>query len=461
MQLATLTFTSGVSGRSLPTQEDDGIPQRVADRASKLLLAYTFVWIFEGAVRKWTVSGLQQPMYFARVPIVILIFLLALRNCRNPLPRLAIAAGGLSLFVLVFVAMHVIAGDETITQAVLGGRLFLEAFVTPIALAPFTRQRDALRICRWLLRLAPPLFSLALLQVLSPSSSIVNKLLASDGHDNFVNVGGVVRATSTFTSSLGYEGFITMVLASGVLLLRHGIGTEDRLLAVTGILLAPIMAFTCGSRGVNFFLILMVITGIAFQTSWRPASVPWIVLGGGLMVALIAILAPRVAPDAVDALMARLFGPGANTEASGRMYGGFTTWTSRYPGDRAFGNGLGTTIQGLHNAGPQASTVEVELEQWVVEFGPYLFPLALILRWGSCLAIIARVFRARRQEQVCVSILAAAALPVWTVGILVGQGSSTGFAVVAACLLIIFSRPAPNVSLPASLNQQARHNAAN
>ena len=122
-------------------------PKRV-DAVTVIFVGYLLTWLCEGALRKWVAPGLQQPLYFSRVPFVIIAIILALRRLRPRLPFGAVAGLLTVTSVIAFGCLHVILGDQSFVSAVLGSRLMLEAILTPLAFSVLLGPHHAILGCR-------------------------------------------------------------------------------------------------------------------------------------------------------------------------------------------------------------------------------------------------------------------------------------------------------------------------
>jgi hypothetical protein len=412
--------------------------------ARRLLLAYVLVWIFEGAARKWLLPALQQPLYFSRVVVVALAVIYVVSKLRRPWPLEAHLATVYVLFVAVFAATHMVSGAQTLVQAILGSRLWLEAILMPLALGPLLTRDDVLVAARLLVRLVFPIGLLALAQVVSPASAGVNKLLADDGSDNFTNAGGVVRASSVFSSSAGHVTFILVGGACAMVLLASArAGRNDERLGTAALPMLLLMALTSGSRSALLGLGAVALLSAPVLLGFSATAGGRTLICSSATVTLCSWLAPRLAPQAVGGIQARLAGDGLVTEPQGRVIDGLVGWLGFLPDAPPGGLGLGATAQGLGPLAAQRGT-EAELGQWLVQLGPAAFAGALTLRTaaiGYLIVISITAVRAGHHESAG---LLAAALVAFA-GAVTSQGSVSGAAVVVV-LLLLGSRSRPSSS---------------
>lgn len=405
---------------------------RTSARIFRLVRLYMLLWLFEGAARKWGPAATQEIFYFLRVPVIIILAGQALKGRGGQLAgSVSTSLTGL-LLVLVLAFGNVIAGRQDAFSAILGARLYIEPWLVPVLAMGLTRSHGD-RLMRLLVRLAIPITALAVLQARSSPFAYVNKLLLADRTDVFKNF-EAVRASGTFTSSLGHSLFVILVFAVCLGSLIDGAGRCRRLHAL-GVLGALIMAVTGGSRTTAIGMVLVALVGVTTYLSRHPTATPRILALGMVFGALSLMVAPRLAPGAVSAFERRVQVVGS-AELRGRATAEYTDWFYQLPNAESLGNGLGSGALGLVNRGA-VNVVEGELGRWVVELGGPLFVVALMIR----LLLVALLMRSAiaalgpPQGRVTPLCIALGALPIWLTGPVTGQGSATGFAAISAILV--------------------------
>src|ERR1700736_4248663 len=136
------------------------------------LLIWLYFWLllWEGALRKWFLPSFSTPLLVVRDPVVILIYAVALAKGVFPFNRfiwliaaMGVISFGASLFVFDRLGI-ILYGMRT-------NFLHLPLiFVVPSVM----RQKDVLRIGRWLLLLSLPMTVLVIYQFISPSGAWIN-----------------------------------------------------------------------------------------------------------------------------------------------------------------------------------------------------------------------------------------------------------------------------------------------
>ena len=74
--------------------------EKIKGHIRKLIWLYVILLVFEGALRKWVMPGLSNPLLIIRDPVVILIYLLALRARAFPWNAFVISLLVLSIVCL-------------------------------------------------------------------------------------------------------------------------------------------------------------------------------------------------------------------------------------------------------------------------------------------------------------------------------------------------------------------------
>lgn len=407
----------------------------------KLLLAYLALWLMEGVLRKWVAPALQNPLYFIRVIPVAMAIVYAAGRLRRPWPLAAHVATLYVMAIATFTAIHIARGDQTIVQAVLGCRLWMEALLMPLALGPLLQRDDIELASRCVVIAAFPVAAIALAQVLSPNTAPINKLLASDGADNFMVEGGVIRATGLFTSSSGHVTFISLAMACTLTLIAKTEGSKrDTRLALVAMAVILFMMATSGSRSAVFGCSAILIAGVPSLILGRnPRRAPAIIVAAILAGAVSLWVAINMAPDVMAALASRFSGDGLVAEPSQRVTGNLLEWVDLLPLSPALGQGLGTTVMGLRNQGA-ATTAEVELSQWVLQLGPAAAVVAVAFRLTVWFVLSVKAVGMVRRGITAPIFFLIAGLFSGLMGPVTSQVSINGFTVLAVVFFMASSR---------------------
>lgn len=165
-----------------------------------LLWIYLWLLLFEGALRKWIIPTLDTPLLIIRDPLVIWIYIQALRN-------------RLSFNNVFFMPNLFLAVATIITTTIFGeGNVFVTIYglrtdylqIPLIFLIPQILDRDdVIAMGRFILYVSIPMAALVILQFRSPQDSWVNK-------GAFLTHYGTVRPSGTFSFIPGLVAFFSL-----------------------------------------------------------------------------------------------------------------------------------------------------------------------------------------------------------------------------------------------------------
>ncbi len=188
-------------------------------RLRQLLWLYFWLLIFEGALRKWIVPGLSNPLLLVRDPVALLALWWGLPLLRQRrwrpwlLPLLAI---GLLAFLLAITAGH---GD--IFVAAFGARILLLQLPLLFLYGALFDRRDVIRFAWALAWLSIPMTLLIVAQSNLPSSHILNVAPGGEGTAVFAGALDRFRPPGTFSFINGLASFYVLA-ASGLFILLYG-----------------------------------------------------------------------------------------------------------------------------------------------------------------------------------------------------------------------------------------------
>lgn len=356
-------------------------------RIKKLIWAYFFLLIFEGALRKWILPFLSSPLLLIRDPIVIAIYVFAFRV--GIFPRNVFMLFGVPL-ALACLIVGIFAPIGSLSVAFFGFRSnFLHLPLIFIFASVLTVQ-DVRKIGYWTLLLAMPLAILMILQFRSPPNAWIN----SGADQQFQQIDaalGRIRAPATFTFISGPVYFYSLVAAflfwgqfsnrvypawlinvALVALISAAVVSGSRAL-IAGVGVVAIFASLCA---------FLIQPGLIFRWAWTIC----------LVLLLVYIMNDLTFfQEGIDVLNARVEG---SSRAEGGLGGFVNRFFSEYTNAlplfiqaplQGYGLGVGT------NAGSAMLTGEVRFllaeGEWarvVLESGPILGGAFLI--WRICLS---------------------------------------------------------------------------
>jgi len=321
-------------------------------RIRQLLWLYFWLLIFEGALRKWVVPGLANPLLLVRDPVALLALwwgwpLLRQRRWQFWLQPLMVI--GPIAFLLAITVGH---GD--IPTALYGTRiLVLQLPLIFLYAAAFTRD-DVIRFAWVMLWLSIPMTVLLAAQSSLPDSHILNVAPGGEGTAAFQGALGRSRPPGVFTFISGVVYFYSLAAASLFILLY---GTSLRILgrvfcafaAIALVVALPVSISRSLLAGYLMVLVALIVSLFLTRTRIMP-------LISGLVAMAIAIAIATTIPafqDTSAAFVARWEGAGgvdreevgdlgiASHQLQNRVLPGFTTPLSGLDRLPFFGHGIG------------------------------------------------------------------------------------------------------------------------
>ena len=340
----------------------------------KLVWAYFFLLIFEGALRKWIFPEYSNPLLLIRDPVVLAAYFFAWRSGvfpRNAFVKVAVVIGFFATIISLF------TNTETPLIAIYGFRTnFLP--IPLIFLIPKVFDRsDVERLGYWTLVIAMPMAALMCLQYLAPPVSFLNAG-AGDDKGQIMSALGHVRPAGTFSFVTGPTYFYSFVSA---ILLYTQFGSRFPGWLVLGATVATLCAVAVsGSRSLAANIAIVVAFGLVCSSLLRP-QLAFRMLGGLIVLAVIGLFLAQLP---VVQLGIATFSQ--RVESASRSEGGSDGFVNRYAAGYTefypllfsgsfWGSGLGMgTNVGLALALDKTKTIwfESEWSRHVLESGPLL-----------------------------------------------------------------------------------------
>jgi len=418
-------------------------------RIRRLLWLYFWLLIFEGALRKWILPGLSNPLLLVRDPVALLALfwgwpLLRQKRWRQWLqPLLAI---GFLAFLLAITAGH---GD--IPTAAYGARILVLQLPLLFLYGAVFDRNDVIRFSWALAWLSIPMTLLLVAQSNLPSSHILNVAPGGEGTAVFSGALDRFRPPGTFSFISGVSFFYALA-ASALFVLLYGPINKQRsrlfglLVGVALVVALPVSI----SRSLLFGYLQVLASVIAALALSRSRLGP---LLSGLLALLLSIGIATTIPafqTTSDAFVAR-WENAATVENQGderlggavgvfqeRVLSGFTKPLSTLESVPflGFGIGMGTNVGSQRLSG--ALTFLLGETGWEVSLAELGLPLGLsFLLWRLCLGIwiLLLAVRAAGKGNRLPMILVGSSLLI-VIGGQLSQPTNLGFIVVAAGLTL-------------------------
>ncbi|NBB79009.1 MAG: hypothetical protein GVY36_06115 [Verrucomicrobia bacterium] len=198
----------------------------------RLIILYFLLLIFEGALRKWFLPGLATPLLVVRDPVVLLIYLVALRQGLFPINSWV---GGAVLLSVVASLLTLTVGHGNPIVLAYGLRANFLQIPLIFVIGQAMDRRTLGFIVSGLLWLSIPMTILIAVQYFSPPEAQVNIGVGGEGTASFDGVGGRNRPSGTFSFITGVSAFYTFAFAAWLTALFDKRLASPMLLAVSGV----------------------------------------------------------------------------------------------------------------------------------------------------------------------------------------------------------------------------------
>jgi hypothetical protein len=404
--------------------------QRRLDRAVKLSILFSVhLWVLEGAIRKW-VPGTEMALYVARDIVLVACMVVISLTFGHLRKRPAWPFWIVVLTFAVVAVVQILSGQVGYLVAASGVRNYL-APVLLIYLYWSYQPRDVLPTLMRTIRFYVFVqLGIIVLQVLSSPSSTINHEVGSE-IAGFVNPGGVVRASGTFSAPIGLAYFLPLALACSLALTDHGT-RRSRGWSLAASMAVAASALLGGARGtlvavgivLGVYLIRRVSQGLG-------RGIKTIVLLAVVAVAVYSLVS-TFAPTVLDSFSDRFEVAARSENSLERVYYqtfGFFNYDISLTGD-----GVGTRSQVGRALGSPFDWIETDNTRWVAELGVLGFGMA-VARSAAWLAMLFWIISRFRSTTTITVLIAAAFLPTLMYGNINQQPTAQGFT--AICLLVL------------------------
>jgi len=362
--------------------EQRSMPKELSDYSfiKKLIWAYFYLLLFEGALRKWFLPDLSQGLLIIRDPLVIWIYYLCFARGVFPLENKYIQR--CFQWVLIAVLLSFVVNEAHPFTIAYGARTNLLHFPLIFIMARILTWQDVVKFGQAFLILALPMTWVVAQQFQSDRFDVYNVAAGGTGHQ-LMTSGDKVRASGTFSFVSGivfYYCFTVAYIIYGFLV-KDSFPRWMLYLGTSATLLAMV---TAGSRAV-IAECLQVIACIAFLAYFRPQEFGRITASvfGFSIIALALYSQIDLFKEGLDFLSLR-FEEAANVEGNPieayftRYYDiivspyYYNQWTG------FFGNGLGTATRAGSALGEGGGGAEISWSRPILENG-FLVGLLFIL----------------------------------------------------------------------------------
>ncbi|MBC2594548.1 hypothetical protein H5P28_09785 [Ruficoccus amylovorans] len=251
-----------------------------------LLWAYIALLLGEGALRKWFLVPLSEPLLIVRDPIVVLIYLLAFRANLFPVNGFVIASIFMGFMAFLFGAL---SSESSVIVTLYGMRINFLQIPLIFVIGQVLDYKDCVQIGKVLIALALPQVLIMVLQFSSPQGAWINSQVG--GGEGIMGALGRYRPPGTFSFITGPAAYFPLVLAFVIAFLLHEgrrytwlcyIGAASVMLAIP-ISISRLLALTCA--------LVMLAATYAF---YRLPNPPKLIIRSVGAAALILVVVPML-----------------------------------------------------------------------------------------------------------------------------------------------------------------------
>jgi hypothetical protein len=375
----------------------------------RMIWLYFALLIAEGALRKWIFPSLTAPLLVIRDPLVLLIYVQAVRCRRFPIsgPMVAYFLLLISFILLALIQMIAGIGGGPLV-AVYGLRTnFLHLpliFVIPRVFS----YADVVKLGRWTLMLSVPMAGLMIWQFLSPPDSWINAATVADSQQiSFVL--GKIRAAGTFSFATGAAHFFVLTTAFLIYGMAQPSARYSRWLLGAALLSVLVVQPTSGSRTLVLGCALVAVGAVVFAFLNRGRGHRIFAVAALIFATLAALSLTSFFREAVTAFMIRWNDVSSTENSTVRILGWFLDPFALSPeaGLLGKGVGLGTNAASILLTGtPQFLLAENEWARVVLEAGPLLGFSFLAYRVWVAGGMAVRAAGAAKQQHLLAWLLA-------------------------------------------------------
>jgi hypothetical protein len=451
-----------------PSDTPPDVESRLVPYIRRLLWLYIFLLVVEGALRKWVVPQLSNPLLLVRDPIVLLIYVLAIPARvwpRNVFMYCLIPIALLSWIVSVFVLEPYVPMSRVLIVTVYGFRSNFLHLPLIFIFANVFDAEDIKKIGWWVLLGMIPMGLIMAAQFQASPDSFINRTVGLGEGEQITAGGGKIRPPGTFSFISGPICYVALSSAFAIYGALSRATYRNWLLISAGLSIGLAIVVS-GSRSL-VASVLLVVFSLAFVLILRPEAINR--FGRTLFISVVAVFLITRIPMAREGIgiLSDRFRDSAEVEETtvarsliDRTLGGFTEGLkviNRIPLP-GLGLGIGTNVGARALVGHVTFLLaENEWSRVLLESGPIL-GLAFLL-WRTVLVgyLGWLALRALGRAEILPLLLFSTGFLALLNGQL-GQPTSLGFAVVLSglCLASVRERTVVDAPLPSTVPPRIR-----
>lgn len=175
-----------------------------------LIWLYVVLLVFEGALRKWVVPSLADPLLIVRDPVVMAIYVLAFFTGRFPFNGFVFAV---ALLAAASIMASLLAGQTNLLVLAYGLRINYGHLPLIWVMAQTLTRRDVERLGCFLLLVAIPMTLVMVWQFKSPINAPINRGIGSEEGGQIYGALGRIRPPGFFSFITGPQVYYPLVAA--------------------------------------------------------------------------------------------------------------------------------------------------------------------------------------------------------------------------------------------------------
>lgn len=407
----------------------------------RLIWAYFFLLIFEGAVRKWILPSAANALLLIRDPVVLAAYFFAWRSGLFP-RNVFISVAAVVALVSLLAGLWVLPESPAVIFYGIRTNFLQLPFI--FLIARVFNARDVERVGYWTLLIAIPMAALMAMQFLAPPQSFINSG-ADEGFGQITSAMGRIRPPGTFSFISGPVYFYSLVTA---FLLYNPFGKRYPAWLVAASTIATLCALAVsGSRSAVGGIGVVFVVALACSSVLRPQmALRW--LASLVVVAVAAYFLSRfdIISVGLTVFTTRVSNAsGSEGGAAGFIARAFSSYTGFIPSlyeAPLLGNGLGVgTNVGLALLADKSKAIwfEDEWRRHILESGPLIGGAFICYRIALTGWIGATAFRhMARRDPLPILLFGACFLTILTGSI--GQATIQGFTILLSGLCLAATR---------------------
>lgn len=169
---------------------------------------YFWLWIFEGALRKWILPGYATPLLIVRDPIAIYIIIRAIYLNVNFINSYIVVG---VIFTLMSLVITLTFGHSNLFVGLYGARIMVLHFPLIFIIGKVFTKEDVFRMGHMLLVINILMAVIVYFQFSSPQTAFINVGIGGEGSAGFSGAMGYSRPPGTFSFTAGLSVFYSAV----------------------------------------------------------------------------------------------------------------------------------------------------------------------------------------------------------------------------------------------------------